>query len=470
MKIKMKIRRECRELISLLSLCVLWVDSYTQFNPKDKPNIIFIMADDLGYGDLGCYGQRLIQTPNIDELAQTGMRFTNAYSGAPVCAPSRSVLMTGQHTGHTRVRDNAGFTGGDPDPLEGEHIHRIPLHDIDTTIAEVLKNAGYKTGIAGKWGLGEAGSSGIPNMQGFDEWYGYLNQNHADLYFTDYLWRNDQKVLIPENSNNRKGSYSHDLFVDFALDFIDRYKNESFFLYLPFTIPHFNLEVPELEDYTKDSDWPVNAKVYASMITRMDHGVGKIMKLLVDLGIDENTIVFFTSDNGPDFSKGNKGDSLFNSNGILRGHKAHMYEGGIRVPMIVRWPGKIPAARVNDNPWYFADVFPTLCELAKVKPPSDIDGISIVPTLMGNRQKVLSKRFMYWERPARKYKDFEQVLRYGKWKAIRKGGDNQEIRLYNLKADPGEQYDVASKNTKIINKFEEQLQNVRTDSPYYMME
>ena len=387
---KNNVKKYCVDCLVLLSLIVICGKSNAQSKQHEKPNIVFILTDDLGYGDLGCYGQRLIQTPNLDKLAQTGMRFTNVYSGAPVCAPSRSTLMTGQHTGHTRIRENAGFTGGDPDELEGGNIHRIPLHDNDITIAEVLKNAGYITGISGKWGLGEAGSCGIPNLQGFDEWYGFLNQNHAVFYYTNYLWKDGQKVLIPENADNQHEKYSHDLFVEFALDFIDRHKNEPFFLYLPFTIPHFNLEVPELEDYTKTQDWPANAKIYASMITRMDDGVGRIMHLLENLGIAENTIVFFTSDNGPDFSKGNKGDSLFDSNGVFRGHKALLFEGGIRVPMIANWPGKIPGDMVNESPWYFPDVFPTLCELAKIKTPSNIDGISILPSLLTITTQVAS--------------------------------------------------------------------------------
>ncbi len=440
-----------------------------QNNNEDRPNIIFIMADDLGYGDLGCYGQEKILTPSIDKLASDGMLFTQAYAGAPVCAPSRSVLMTGLHTGHTRVRDNNGYNGGDPDEMTGKG-HRIPLLDEDITVAEVLREAGYTTGITGKWGLGEHGSSGVPNQQGFDEWYGYLNQNHAVYYYTDYLWLNNQRDSIPNNRNNQQKEYTHDLMTDFALDFIQRHRNQPFFLYIPYTIPHFNIEVPELEDYTKDKDWPESAKIYASMITRMDRDVGRIMNLINQLGMDRKTIVFFTSDNGPDYSKSaQKRNSLFNSNGYLKGAKGSLDEGGIRVPMIVRWPGKIQAGNVSHAAWYFADVMPTLAEISGAVQPVNIDGISILPILLGEKQN-LEERFMYWESPSKLLRNFEQAVRYGNWKAIRKGGANQTMRLYNLAGDPDEKYDVAAQNPQIVAMIDSYLKRARIDSPFYPME
>jgi arylsulfatase A-like enzyme len=455
-------------------LIVVWIlffevtHTYCRQIKEDRPNIIFIMADDLGYGDIGCYGQKLIQTPHIDKLAQSGTRFTNVYAGAPVCAPSRSVLMTGQHTGHTRVRENSGYTGGAPDEMEGGG-HRIPLLDEDVTVAEILKEAGYVTGITGKWGLGESGTSGVPNKQGFDEWYGYLNQNHAVFFYTDYLWLNNQRDSIPDNRNNQQKVYTHDLMTDFALDFIQRHREKPFFLFIPYTIPHFNIEVPELEEYTKDKDWPESAKIYASMVTRMDRDVGRIMRLINQLGIDRNTLVFFTSDNGPDYGKGAEmGDALFNSNGPFKGSKGSLHEGGIRVPMIANWTGKIPAGRVSNAAWYFADIMPTLAELAGGRCPEKTDGISILRVLTGSGQDMF-RRFMYWEKPARRYADFKQAVRYGKWKALRAGAE-QSLELFDLEKDPGEKFDVASRNQEIVSFIENYLKTARTDSPFWPME
>jgi len=422
------------------------------------PNIIFIMADDLGFGDLGCYGQKLIHTPCIDRMASEGTRFTQCYAGGPVCAPSRCVLMTGQHTGHTRVRDNSGRVGGVKDEMSvsGEG-HRIPLLEEDVTVAEVLKKAGYATGITGKWGLGEAGTTGVPNRQGFDEWYGFLNQNHAVFYFTDYLWHNEQKEWIEENKDNRRQKYTHDLFTEFAMDFIRRHQKESFFLYVAYTIPHLDLEVPSLEPYAA-RPWPERSKIFAAMITRLDRDVGRILDLLRQLGLDENTVVLFTSDNG---SPG-AGGPIFNSNGLLKGGKGTLNEGGIRTPMIVRWPGRIPAGKVSDAPWYFADVMPTLAELAGATPPANIDGISIVPTLFGKPQN-LSERFLYWERPPTR---FQQAVRLGNWKALRTR-PGRPVQLFDLTVDPAEEHDVATSQADLVARIETYLKTARTESPYW---
>jgi arylsulfatase A-like enzyme len=425
-----------------------------------KPNIIFIMADDLGYGDLGCYGQKLIQTPRLDRMAAEGTRFRHCYAGAPVCAPSRSVLMTGQHTGHTRVRDNAGRVGGASDEMsKSGNGHRIPLLTEDITVAEVLKKAGYATGITGKWGLGEAGTTGVPNRQGFDEWYGFLNQNHAVFYFTDYLWHNEKKEPIPENQDNRRQKYTHDLFTDFALDFIRLQQARPFFLYVAYTIPHFNLEVPDLGSYAA-KDWPENSKIFAAMITRMDRDVGRILDLLKQLGLEEKTLVFFTSDNG---SPG-AGGPIFNSGGPLKGKKGGLSEGGIRTPMVVRWPGKVPAGKVSDAPWYFADVLPTLAELGGATPPGGIDGISILPTLLGKRQN-LSNRYLYWERPPPK---LPQAVRWGHWKALRTGC-GQPLEIFNLADDPAEEHNLANSSPELVTRFETYLKTARTESLYWPM-
>jgi arylsulfatase A-like enzyme len=418
-----------------------------------KPNIIFVMADDLGYGDLGCYGQKLIQTPQADRLAAEGTRYTQCYAGAPVCAPSRSVLMTGLHTGHTRVRGNRCAVGGVPDEITGGR-GRLPLEDEDVTVAEVLKGAGYVTGMTGKWGLGEAGTSGVPNRQGFDEFFGYLNQNHAPFYYTDYLWHNQEKKVIEGNQGGKREQYTHDLLTEFALDFIRRHRREPFFLYVPYTIPHFNLEVPTLEPYA-EKDWPERARIFAAMITRMDRDVGRILDLLEELGIEQNTIVFFCSDNGGS----NGGGALFESCGGLRGDKGSLHEGGLRTPMIVRWPGKVAAGGVSDTVWYFADVLPTLAELAGADVPADLDGVSVLPTILGKTQD-LGDRFLYWEKPP---PGLQQAVRWRHYKALRRGRA-QPLKLYNLGVDTREERDIAAEHPDVVAKFEAYLENARTES------
>jgi arylsulfatase A-like enzyme len=422
---------------------------------RRRPNIVFIMADDLGYGDLGCYGQKYTLTGRIDRMAAEGTRFTRCYAGHCVCAPSRSVLMTGQHTGHTRVRENKCRFGGVPDEETGGGC-RPPLLLEDVTVAEVLKEAGYATGITGKWGLGDPGTVGVPNLQGFDEFFGYLNQNHAVYYYTDYLWRNDQRIPIDANANGKRGKYTHDLFTAFALDFIRRHREHPFFLYVPYTIPHFNMEVPDTADYD-DRPWPKEAKIFAAMVSRMDRDVGRILDLLKELGLDRDTIVFFTSDNG----QAGNGGPMFESGGGLAGSKGGFHEGGIRVPMVVRWPGMVPAGRVSGARWYFADVLPTLARVAGARRPRNVDGVSVLPSLLGRRQN-LDDRFMYWESPPPK---LTQVVIWRNFKAWRTGSG--AIRLYDLSNDPGEKNDIAGKRPDVVKVFENYLKNARTESPYY---
>jgi len=414
-----------------------------------RPNIIFILADDLGYGDLGCYGQKHIRTPNLDKMAAEGTRFTQCYAGSTVCAPSRSVLMTGQHTGHTRVRGNFAKVGG-VGPQK-----RVPLEPEDITVAEILKQAGYVTAITGKWGLGEPGTSGVPNRQGFDQWFGYLNQRNAHSYYPPYLWRNEQKYVLAGNQDGKRQQYSHDLFTEFALDFIRRNHDRRFFLYLAYTIPHAKYEIPSTEPYT-EMPWPADAKVHAAMITRMDRDIGRLLRLLKDLGIDEQTIVFFCSDNGA----ARRWEGIFDSAGPLRGHKGDLYEGGIRTPMIVRWPGKVPAGRVSQAVWYFADVLPTLAELAAVQPPAGIDGISMVPALLGRPQRS-DDRFLYWEFFGG---GFQQAVRWRNYKAIRPS-PRAPLQLYDLSTDIAEQNDIAQAHPQLIQRFERYLKTARTDSP-----
>ena len=422
-----------------------------KLKPK-KPNIIFILADDLGYGDLGCYGQTKIKTPNIDRLAAEGMRFTQFYAGSTVCAPSRSALMTGQHTGHTRIRGNDAY----------------PLRPEDVTVAEVLQKAGYKTGAFGKWGLGLANTTGTPNKQGFEEWFGYLSQTHAHDYYPTELFRNDEKMFFDENSGGRKGMYSHDLVTKSATNYVRVTRFFSFFMFLAYTVPHANnelgkktgngMEVPSDAPYTKE-DWPQPEKNKAAMITRLDRDIGRLIEHLQKLKIDDNTIIFFTSDNGPHKEGGVKPE-FFNSSGGLRGIKRDLYEGGIRVPMIVRWPGKIPAGKVSDQIWAFWDFLPTAAEIAgETNKLSNVDGISMLPTLLGQKQ-TNQHEFLYWEFHEGGTK---QAVRMGDWKAVRLA-PKKPLDLYNLKTDLAEINNVAAQHSDIVAKIEDYLLTARTES------
>ena len=436
-----------------LSIVLIFVNSFSAHAKKlQKPNIIFIMADDLGYGDLGSYGQQIIQTPNLDKMASEGMRFTECYAGSPVCAPSRSVLMTGKHTGHTTVRGNSGGIGGVMG-LGGKD-GRVPLRKEDVTVAEVLKQAGYVTGMTGKWGLGEPNTTGEPNSQGFDEWFGYLNQNRAHTYYPTFIWRNRERVPLNGNTGNRKTQYTHDMFTNFALEFIRENQKKSFFLYVPYCIPHSDYEIPDTTPYS-DQPWAKNEKVHAAMVTRMDRDIGRLMALLKELKIDDNTIVFFCSDNGA----AERWEGRFDSSGQLRGRKRDMYEGGIRTPMIVRWPGRIDSGSENDLAWYFADVLPTLAEIAQTNPSDGIDGVSVLPTLLGKRQDI-ADRFLYWEFFEG---GFKQAVRWRNWKAVRLK-TRQKLELYDLSQDTGETQNVAAKHPNIVARINEYLKTARSES------
>ena len=412
------------------------------------PNIIFILADDLGYGDLGCYGQTRIRTPNIDRLAAEGMRFTQCYAGSSVCAPSRCCLLTGLHTGHARIRGNA----------------RVPLEPEDVTVAEILKSRGYRTAAIGKWGLGNEGTTGIPNKQGFDEWFGYLDQTHAHNYYPQFLWRNERQWEVPGNANGQKADYSHDWFTRTSTNFIRINQKYPFFLYLAYTIPHANnelkdkgMEVPNDAPYSKE-DWPQQEKNKAAMITRLDADAGKILAKLKQLKLDQDTIIFFSSDNGP-HREGGVDPKFFSSAGPLRGIKRDLYEGGIRVPMIVRWPGRVKAGSTNDQVWAFWDFLPTAAELTGAKAPRDIDGISMVPALLGAKQ-THQHEFLYWEFHER---GFQQAVRMDDWKAVKLAAD-KPLELYNLKTDSGEKENVADQRTDLTAKIEEYLKIARTES------
>ena len=431
-----------------------------------KPNIIFILADDLGYGDLGCYGQTKIKTPNIDKMAADGIRFTQHYSGSTVCAPSRCCLMTGLHTGHSLIRGN-GMVGNEGQP---------PLLPDTNNIAKILKSQGYKTALIGKWGLGNPGSTGEPNKQGFDHWFGHLCQLQAHFYYSHHLWRNGQKVILEKNKNNQKRQYSHDLFTEDALDFIKNNSKNPFFLYLPYTIPHAELIVPEdsLSQYKgKFPEKPYIGKHYcsqptpratsAAMISRMDRDVGKILSLLKKLGIDENTIVMFSSDNGP-HEEGGADPDFFKSYGPLRGIKRDLYEGGIRVPLIARWPGKIKPGTTSNHISAFWDFLPTCCELANAKTPKDIDGISFLPSLLGRDDKQKKHEYLYWEFLER---GKARAVRFANFKAVQKNiakNPNSPIELYDLKTDLKEKHNIADKHPDLVAKTEKYFETAHIES------
>jgi arylsulfatase A-like enzyme len=401
-----------------------------------KPNVIFILADDLGYGDVGCFGQKLIRTPNIDRLAAQGMRFTQAYAGTTVCAPSRCALMTGLHTGHCPIRGNKELKPEGQEPMPGNTF----------TVAHLMKRAGYTTGLIGKWGLGFPGSTSTPPKMGFDYFFGYNCQTKAHEYYPEYLWRNDEKVPLDGKT------YSHDLMADDALSFVRQNQSKPFFLYLSFTIPHAKLQVPDVGPYA-DQPWPDNLKKLAAMITRMDRDVGRLMSLLKELNLDENTLVIFASDNGAAYR-----DATFNHSGPLRGFKRDMYEGGLRSPSIARWPGHIEEGMLSEQVWAFWDLMPTLADLTAQPAPANLDGISFLPALLEG--KTIPHPPLYFEFHER---GFEQAARIDDWKAVRHG-TKKPIELYDLKTDLAEHTDVAAAHPDLLKKFEDYFKTARTDS------
>ncbi len=432
-----------------------------------RPNIILIQADDLGYGDLSCYGQRRFATPNIDRLAAEGTRFTQYYSGSTVCAPSRASLMTGLHTGHAPIRGN------------GDH----PLRPEDLTVAELLRGAGYATAVVGKWGLGTVDTTGRPDRQGFDESFGFLDHTHAHRQYTDHLWKNGEAVPV-----DLEKDYVNDLFAASALEFIGRNAERPFFLYLAFTVPHAELRAPDeavaphrgrfaespFTNSRADAtpahapsrvrrasigyrSQPEPRASFAGMVTRMDQHVGQLMARLREQGLDRETLVLFTSDNGPHREAGADPD-FFDSNGPLRGIKRDLYEGGIRVPMIARWPGRVKAGTVSAQVWAHWDFLATAAAAAGVPAPAGGDGISMLPALFGKRPR--QHEFLYWEFHER---GFEQAVRMGDWKAVRHAPEGR-LELYELQRDPGEQRDVAAQQPAVVRKIEGYLKTARTPS------
>jgi arylsulfatase A-like enzyme len=416
-----------------------------------KPNILFILADDLGYGDLGCYGQKLIATPNIDKLASEGIRFMQFYCGSTVCAPSRCSLMTGKHTGHARIRGNA----------------RVDLLPEDVTSAEVLKDAGYHTGLVGKWGLGTAGRSGVPNRQGFDEFYGVLDQKHAHTQYPTQLWDNEDETFLDGNFGPARTDYVQEVYTKRALKFLEQNKGGPFFLYLSYTTPHANneltkqsgngMEVPGDHPYSTKS-WPKPDRDFAGVVSRLDRDVGAVLAKLRELDVEQNTLVMFASDNGPHREGGNHPD-FFDSNGPVRGIKRDLYDGGIRTPFLVRWPGITKASSVSNEVCAFWDLLPTLAEVAGEKPPAGLDGMSIIGAMKG--EKLPSRTYLYWEFHEN---GFSQAVRMGNWKGVRLKNRHAPIQLYDLVTDLGETQDVAASHADIVKRISEIMNSARTDS------
>jgi arylsulfatase A-like enzyme len=462
-------------LLNILSSPVL---SQSQF--KKLPNIIYIYADDMGYGELGCYGQKKIRTPNIDRLAKEGIRFTQHYTSAPVCAPARCMLMTGKHSGHSYIRGNYEL-GGFEDNNEGG---QMPLPEGIFTIAQMMKNAGYVTGMIGKWGLGMNNTTGDPNKQGFDYYYGYLDQKQAHNYYPTHLWENGKwdtlnnpvihvHTPIPKNSpdsafDKYKGEdYSITRMAEKTLSFIKNNKDKKFFLYLPYTAPHVSLQAPDeaVNEYLGQFDehpyygdegyapckYPLST--YAAMITYMDKQIGRMMDLLKELDLDENTVVMFSSDNGTSFNVGGMNADYFNLTRGLRGRKQDLYEGGIREPFIARWPGKISAGKITTYLSVQFDLMATLAELtgAKAKPN---DGISFLPTLLGKNKEQKQHDYIYFEFPE---KTGQVAVRMGKWKGIKsnmKKDKNALWEIYDMEHDEKEANDVSPQHGELVQQFE----------------
>jgi arylsulfatase A-like enzyme len=443
---------------------------------EKQANIIYILADDLGYGDLSCYGQTNFKTPNIDKLASEGIRFINHYSGSTVCAPSRGSLMTGKHTGHAFSRGNKGGPGNKGD---------FPLADGEITAAEILKNAGYVTGMFGKWGLGYPGSEGEPNNQGFDEFYGYLSQALAHNYYPYNLWHNTEKIVLEGNTGQNTNQYAPTLIHAKAMAFLEDNRDKPFFLYYPSIIPHAELFVPEkyIEKYRgkflpekeyagKDEGKGYKTGGYgsqsechaafAAMINLLDDQVGEIVAKVKELGITDNTIIIFSSDNGP-HAEGGADPAYFNSGGGLRGIKRALYEGGVRAPMIVSWPGTIEAGRESDHISAFWDVLPTVAEISKQETPAGIDGISLLPELLGKEQ--IKHDHLYWEFYEQ---GGRQAVRKGKWKAVRQNLHddyaNAPLELYNLEEDRSEANNVADQYPEIAEEMLELMKACHTPS------
>jgi arylsulfatase A-like enzyme len=463
--------KRMKNLTAALCCCFSFLIS-NAFAQQQKPNVIFILADDLGYGDLGCYEQKLIHTPNIDLLAAKGIRFTQFYAGTSVCAPSRSSLLTGQHTGHTPIRGN----------FEIQPEGQLPLPDSAFTMAEMFRQAGYATGCFGKWGLGFIGSSGDPVHQGFDAFYGYNCQRQAHNYFPDHLWDNDQRVKL-DNTQTGQRQYAPGLIQQRIIRFIDSNQAKPFFLFLSYTLPHAALQLPAgdsiFESYRRQfkekpkaipSNWDGNGyqpqayphAAYAAMVTKLDHYVGNVKNELVKLGIDHNTLIIFASDNGP-HREGSNDPGFFNSSGGFRGIKRDLYEGGIREPVIAYWPAVIKTNRTSPLIAAFWDFFPTFADIAGQPRAEHLDGISLLPTL---QSKGIQKQheYLYWEFHEG---GGRQAVRAGNWKAVRLNvmkNPDAPVQLFNLARDPGEKEDLSAQNPAVLQKLKAMMKAAHAEN------
>lgn len=419
----------------------------------EKPNIIFILSDDLAQGDLGCYGQKLIQTPRLDRMAAEGVKFTQGYCGTSVCAPSRASLMTGLHSGHSPIRGNWEIASG-----EGQY----PLPDQQVLVSEILKSRGYATACTGKWGMGMFNTTGSPLKQGFDFFFGYNCQRHAHSYFPTHLYRNDQRFELPGNDGRGIGkTYAQNLIADETLTWVRQQKDKPFFLFYAVTLPHARNEIDDLGIY-KDKPWSEKQKAYAAMVTRLDTDIGRLLDLLKELGIEERTLVMISGDNGSSFPPGSEIGKLFDqaSNG-LRGFKRGLYEGALRQAAIARWPGVIPAGVTREEPWAFWDFLPTAAELAGAKLPASekFDGQSLVDFLRGGPAP--EREVFYWELHEGKP---IQAVRFGKWKAVKNGPD-AAVELYDLEQDAGEKHNLAPSEPAILKKAKAYMVSERTTHP-----
>lgn len=430
----------------LLGVCAFGgVEAEIASRQQSPPNVIVIVADDLGFGDIGAYGQRRFQTPQLDRLAAEGMRFSRHYAGSSIGKASRGALLTGLHTGHSRIR--------------GRGKRALALEDI--TLGELAKEAGYRTGAIGKWGLGGPGSSGIPTVQGFDEWFGYLEDESVTNHFPSTLWRNQTQILFPENLSEQ-AQYAPYLFTNAATNFVagkalPLNQREPFFLYIAYTLPRAPLQSPTDKPYQSE-DWPKPQKTLAAMIYRLDRAVGKILDTLRHFQLDKETVVFFTSDNGPHAEEGID-PRFFDSTGGLRGHKGSLFEGGIRVPLLARWPGRIQAGVVSDHLCAAWDLFPTVADIMGLKTEGKIDGISFLPTLLNRRQR--QHDYLYWE--THEAGNFARAIRRGHWKGIQTN-IRQPLQLFHLGRDPAETEDLADKYSRTARRLERYLNGARTES------
>jgi len=449
-------------IIILFSFSINAQEKIDKTKKSNKPNIVFILADDMGYNELGCYGNKVIETPNIDLLANEGMVFSNHYCGSNICAPSRGSLMTGKHTGHAYIRDNKAL------PFEGNE----PIPASEITVAEILKSAGYTTGAFGKWGLGYPASEGSPNNQGFDHFFGYNGQRHAHNYFTPYLRDNDLAVLN-KNFETPFSEYSANLIHKQALDFIEANKNNPFFLYFCPTLPHNPYHQPDdkiLDYYTKKTGFPkgdahsedFSIPKYASLSARLDEEVGEIVAKLKKLNLLENTLIIFASDNGTALHPNE--DSYLKTGGELKGRKSEVYEGGIKTPLVAYWKGKIKPGSSSDLISAFWDFLPTCAEIINVKAPDNIDGISYLPTLLGNKDKQKTHEYLYWERKQ------SQAIRKGDMKAdfiYDKKTQKQSVEIYNLAIDPFEKNNLADSSPELKEEFIKLANSARVESEIF---